>query len=67
MSARGDIGPFDELPDLNAGRGKLRDLRLIGIDSNGIGFGNLSVRDRGNRQFLHHGFSNRRAPESDTG
>jgi ribulose-5-phosphate 4-epimerase/fuculose-1-phosphate aldolase len=49
--ARADIAPFDELPDLNACRRKLRDLRLIGIDSNGIGFGNLSVRDGGTDKF----------------
>jgi len=48
---RADIGPFDELPVVNACRTKLRDLRLIGIDSNGTGFGNLSVRDRGTHDF----------------
>jgi ribulose-5-phosphate 4-epimerase/fuculose-1-phosphate aldolase len=36
---------FAALADLNAYRLKLVDLHLIGIDSNGIGFGNLSVRD----------------------
>jgi L-ribulose-5-phosphate 4-epimerase len=49
--AGADIAPFDELPDLNACRRKLRDLRLIGIDSNGIGFGNVSVRDGGTDKF----------------
>ena len=33
------------LAELNAYRSKLLDLRLIGVDPNGIGFGNLSVRE----------------------
>jgi hypothetical protein len=45
------IVPFDELAELNACRRKLRELRLIGIDSNGIGFGNLSVRDGATSNF----------------
>jgi L-ribulose-5-phosphate 4-epimerase len=49
--ARADIGPFNALGDLNARRRKLLDLRLIGLDSNGIGFGNLSVRDGATRNF----------------
>ena len=40
-----DIAPFDALAELNACRRKLLELRLIGVDSNGVGFGNLSVRD----------------------
>jgi hypothetical protein len=55
--ARADIGPFNTLAELNACRRKLLELRLIGLDSNGIGFGNLSVRDRRKQEFLHHGFS----------
>ncbi len=43
--ARPDIAPFDALAELNACRRKLLELRLIGVDSNGVGFGNLSVRD----------------------
>jgi ribulose-5-phosphate 4-epimerase/fuculose-1-phosphate aldolase len=39
------IPPFDALPEFNACRRKLLDLHLIGVDPNGIGFGNLSVRD----------------------
>jgi ribulose-5-phosphate 4-epimerase/fuculose-1-phosphate aldolase len=42
--AHGQIAPFDQLAELNECRRKLRELRLIGVDSNGIGFGNLSVR-----------------------
>jgi ribulose-5-phosphate 4-epimerase/fuculose-1-phosphate aldolase len=43
--ARAQIAPFDQLAELNECRRKLRELHLIGVDSNGIGFGNLSVRD----------------------
>ena len=42
---RPEVAPFDQLAELNECRGKLRELHLIGVDSNGIGFGNLSVRD----------------------
>jgi len=40
-----EITLFGGLAELNAYRRKLLDLRLIGVDPNGIGFGNLSVRD----------------------
>ena len=53
--ARADIAPFDQLPDLDACRRKLRELQLIGIDSNGVGFGNLSVRDGGTKNFYTTG------------
>jgi hypothetical protein len=43
--ASADIAPFNALVELNACRRKLLELRLVGLDSNGIGFGNLSVRD----------------------
>jgi len=49
--ARPDIGAFDELAELNAWRRKLLELRLIGVDSNGVGFGNLSVRDGATADF----------------
>ena len=39
------ISSLDRLAELNAYRRKLLDLRLIGVDPNGNGFGNLSVRD----------------------
>jgi ribulose-5-phosphate 4-epimerase/fuculose-1-phosphate aldolase len=45
------IAPFDTLAELNICRRKLLGLRLIGLDSNGIGFGNLSVRDGATRNF----------------
>lgn len=40
-----EIASFSRLPELNAHRRKLLQLGLIGVDSNGIGFGNLSLRD----------------------
>jgi ribulose-5-phosphate 4-epimerase/fuculose-1-phosphate aldolase len=40
-----EITSFGGLAELNAHRRKLLDLRLIGVDPHGIGFGNLSVRD----------------------
>jgi L-ribulose-5-phosphate 4-epimerase len=43
--AAAEITSFGRLAELNAYRGKLLDLGLIGVDSNGVGFGNLSVRD----------------------
>ena len=46
-----DIAPFDALAELNACRRRLLELRLIGLDSSGIGFGNLSVRDGATRNF----------------
>ena len=40
-----EITPFDGFAELNACRRKLLQLGLIGVDANGIGFGNLSIRD----------------------
>ena len=39
------ITSFGGLAELNAHRRKLLQLGLLGVDPNGIGFGNLSVRD----------------------
>ena len=52
---RAEIAPFDQLAELNECRRKLRELHLIGVDSNGIGFGNLSVRDRAINNFYISG------------
>jgi ribulose-5-phosphate 4-epimerase/fuculose-1-phosphate aldolase len=41
--------PFAEFDELNKYREKLRQLGLIGMDADGIGFGNLSVRDSANQ------------------
>src|SRR5262245_5134110 len=38
------LAPFAGFEELNAVRQKLRRLGLIGVDINGIGFGNLSLR-----------------------
>ena len=43
--ARADIAPFDALAELNACRRKLVDQHLLGVYPNGVGFGNVSVRD----------------------
>ena len=42
---RADIAPFDVLAELNACRQKLVDQHLLGVYPNGVGFGNVSVRD----------------------
>ena len=47
----GELTPFDGFAELNAYRRKLRELRLIGVDSVGIGFGNLSMRDGATKNF----------------
>jgi len=49
--ARGDIAPFNALAELNACRQKLVDQHLLGVYPNGVGFGNLSVRDGATRNF----------------
>ena len=55
--------PFDALAELNACRRKLLELRLMGVDSNGIGFGNLSVRDGVSRNFYITGSATGGLPE----
>ena len=52
---RAKIAPFDQLAELNECRRKLRELHLIGVYSNGIGFGNLSVRDGATSKFYVSG------------
>lgn len=49
--AAAEIAPFDRFAELNAYRRKLLQLRLIGVDANGIGFGNLSIRDGATNNF----------------
>ena len=58
-----DIGPFDALTELNACRRKLLEQRLIGLDANGIGFGNLSSRDGVSRNFYITGSATGGLPE----
>jgi ribulose-5-phosphate 4-epimerase/fuculose-1-phosphate aldolase len=43
--AKAEIVSFDDLAQLNECRRELLKLHLIGMDSDGIGFGNLSARD----------------------
>ena len=43
--------PFDGFAGLNACRQKLRQLGVIGVDGDGIGFGNLSVREGTTNRF----------------
>jgi ribulose-5-phosphate 4-epimerase/fuculose-1-phosphate aldolase len=58
-----EIEQSDQLADLNACRRKLLELRLIGLDSSGIGFGNLSVRDGATRNFYITGSATGGLPE----
>jgi ribulose-5-phosphate 4-epimerase/fuculose-1-phosphate aldolase len=46
-----EITSFGGLAELNVHRRKLLDLSLIGVDPNGVRFGNLSVRDRATENF----------------
>ena len=61
--ARPDIAPFEALAELNACRRKLLEQRLIGVDSNGVGFGNLSVRDGVSGNFYITGSATGGLPE----
>jgi ribulose-5-phosphate 4-epimerase/fuculose-1-phosphate aldolase len=58
-----EIGRFEQLADLNACRRKLLEQRLIGLDANGIGFGNLSIRDGISRNFYITGSATGGLPE----
>jgi hypothetical protein len=46
-----EIGAFTGFAELNEYRRKLRELGMIGVDANGIGFGNLSIRDGATSRF----------------
>ena len=46
-----EIGGFVGFDELNKYRRKLRELGMIGVDANGIGFGNLSIRDGASSRF----------------
>ena len=58
-----ELTPFGELAELNACRRKLLQLRLIGMDANGIGFGNLSIRDGKTKNFYITGSATGGKPE----
>jgi L-ribulose-5-phosphate 4-epimerase len=55
--------PFSGLAELNAYRRRLLPLGLIGVDSNGIGFGNLSIRDGATDNFYITGSATGGIPE----
>jgi L-ribulose-5-phosphate 4-epimerase len=58
-----EITSFGGFAELNAYRRKLLHLRLIGVDPNGIGFGNLSVRDGATDEFYITGSATGGIPE----
>jgi ribulose-5-phosphate 4-epimerase/fuculose-1-phosphate aldolase len=58
-----EITPFDGLAELNVYRRKLLQLSLIGVDANGIGFGNLSIRDSATNNFYITGSATGGIPE----
>ncbi len=61
--AAAEITSFDGLAELNAYRRKLLQLRLIGVDANSIGFGNLSIRDGTTNNFYITGSATSGMPE----
>jgi L-ribulose-5-phosphate 4-epimerase len=61
--AAAEITSFDGLAELNAYRRKLLRARLIGVDSSGIGFGNLSIRDGATNNFYITGSATGGIPE----
>ena len=61
--ARADIASFDALADLNACRRKLLDHHLLGVYSNGVGFGNVSARAGGTTSFHIGGSATGGLPE----
>jgi ribulose-5-phosphate 4-epimerase/fuculose-1-phosphate aldolase len=61
--AAANITCFDGFAELNAYRRKLLQLRLIGVDANGIGFGNLSIRDGASKNFYITGSATGGKPE----
>ena len=61
--AAAEITSFDGLAELNAYRRKLLQFRLIGADANGIGFGNLSIRDGATNNFYITGSATGGIPE----
>ena len=61
--ARADIAPFNAFAELNTYRRKLLEQHLIGVDSNGVGFGNLSVRDGVSGNFYITGSATGGLPE----
>jgi hypothetical protein len=50
-SAGGELAPFPSFEELNAARQELRRMGLLGVDENGLGFGNVSMRGRASDSF----------------
>jgi ribulose-5-phosphate 4-epimerase/fuculose-1-phosphate aldolase len=61
--ARAEIVSFDALAGMNACRRKLLEQDLMGVGSNGVGFGNLSVRDDASGNFYITGSATGGRPE----
>jgi L-ribulose-5-phosphate 4-epimerase len=58
-----ELSPFAGFAELNEYRRKLLQLRLVGVDANGIGFGNLSIRDGATNKFYITGSTTGGLPE----
>jgi ribulose-5-phosphate 4-epimerase/fuculose-1-phosphate aldolase len=58
-----EISRFAGFAELNRYRRKLLDLRMIGVDARGIGFGNLSIRNGATSRFYITGSATGRIPE----
>ena len=58
-----EVAAFDRLAELNECRRKLCQVHFVGMDSNGIGFGNLSVRDGATGNFYITGSATRALAE----
>jgi ribulose-5-phosphate 4-epimerase/fuculose-1-phosphate aldolase len=63
IRASADIPAFAALAELNAYRRKLRELQLIGVDINGVSFGNLSIRDGSTGNFYVTGSATGALPD----
>jgi hypothetical protein len=44
-SSECDLAPFPGFEELNAARQEVQQLGLLGVDKNGVGFGNISLRE----------------------
>ncbi|MDQ6654321.1 MAG: class II aldolase/adducin family protein, partial [Verrucomicrobiota bacterium] len=50
-----DLPPFTGIAELNDCRRELRERGWMGVDAQGVGYGNLSVRDGGSGGFIISG------------
>ena len=58
-----ELTRFSGLAELNTYRRRLLQLGLIGLDSNGVGFGNLSIRDGATNNFFITGSATSGTPQ----